>query len=119
MLTRHNALDVVWAVPYISARRTGGAVAQLGEHKAGSLGVRGSSPLSSTIAPTNAGRSSSGRTTASGAVYGGSNPPLPTSFVSHGGFPRTLGMSARHAARVRFGQPPRWLILPVALSSNG
>ncbi len=26
----------------------GGAVAQLGEHKAGSLGVRGSSPLSST-----------------------------------------------------------------------
>jgi hypothetical protein len=30
----------------------GGAVAQLGEHKAGSLGVRGSSPLSSTIFPT-------------------------------------------------------------------
>jgi hypothetical protein len=29
--------------------RCGGAVAQLGEHKAGSLGVRGSSPLSSTI----------------------------------------------------------------------
>lgn len=26
-----------------------GAVAQLGEHKAGSLGVRGSSPLTSTI----------------------------------------------------------------------
>ena len=26
-----------------------GAVAQLGEHKAGSLGVRGSNPLSSTI----------------------------------------------------------------------
>ena len=44
----HIALDFAGAVAYVTARRTGGAVAQLGEHKAGSLGVRGSSPLSST-----------------------------------------------------------------------
>ncbi len=33
---------------YRSYKQTNGAVAQLGEHKAGSLGVRGSIPLSST-----------------------------------------------------------------------
>src|SRR5215470_18026267 len=43
-------LDKHLAPPVTS--RPCGAVAQLGEHKAGSLGVRGSTPLSSTKCPT-------------------------------------------------------------------
>ena len=39
-------IDAVERARVLSGRR--GAVAQLGEHKAGSLGVRGSIPLSST-----------------------------------------------------------------------
>ena len=44
---RHHSLTTFRAALYRDLSR--GAVAQLGEHKAGSLGVRGSNPLSSTI----------------------------------------------------------------------
>ena len=75
-----------------------GAVAQLGEHKAGSLGVRGSSPLSSTIAPTMlGGRPAVGQRPLEPSTGVRILPSQPD-FVSHGRIPRTLGISARHAA---------------------
>jgi hypothetical protein len=45
---RHGCRSLTLLARPCNVTARGGAVAQLGEHKAGSLGVRGSSPLSST-----------------------------------------------------------------------
>ena len=47
----HHSPTLTGLPPGLYREASRGAVAQLGEHKAGSLGVRGSNPLSSTIFP--------------------------------------------------------------------